>query len=118
MKKFVLSVILVTTVGLGVVYGEVEAVKIGYQIRQNNIQKLELTNRLKLLEYQVATLKTPQRLEKWMGHSRLTLTNSKTLKVAKVETPAEKITLAERARKGPIQFARLFMGTAQADSER
>ena len=118
MKRFVLTVILTTFVGLAVVYGEVEAMKIGYQIRQLSLKKMELVNDTKLLEFQIATLKTPGRLEQWMGNSHVSLTQSRTLRVARVEDPGSIAASAEGSRKGPVQFARLFMGTARADSER
>ena len=118
MKRFVLTVVLVTCVGLTVVYGEVEAMKIGYQIRQLNMKKLELVNDTKLLEFQIATLKTPGRLEQWMGKSHVSLTQSRTLRVARAETPESVTASAESSRKGPVQFARLFLGIARADSER
>ena len=119
MKRFSLVVVLMTFVGLAVVYGEVEAVKTGYEIRKLNLKKMELANQAKLLEFQIATLKTPQRLEQWMGTSRLNLTHSKTMTLVRAETPESGAKAAsERASRNPIQIARLFLGIAQADSER
>jgi len=113
-KRFVLIVSLVTFVGLAVVCAEVEAVKTGYEIRQLNLKKMELANQIKLLEFEIATLKTPRRLEQWMGNARLNLTHSKTMTLVKnVEEPRRAVDS-----KNPIHIARLFLGIAQADSER
>lgn len=110
MKRFVFSVILVTLVGLVVVWGEVEAVKTGYKIRQMTLEKRDLVGRQKLLELEVASLKTPRRLEEWLKTSQVKLTSSRLMKLAGLKP-------AERAQKS-APLARLFVETAQAGPDR
>ena len=112
MKRFVLGVLAVMVVGLGVVTAEIEALKTGYHIRQLNLQKLDLVNQMKHLEFEIANLKTPERLEQWMATSRVKLGQSRTVELARVEP------LPQPAKgNGFTRLARLFLGTAQAQAD-
>ncbi len=116
MKRFVLSVLAVTVVGLGVVTAEIEAVKTGYAIRQLSLNKLDLVNRMKRLEFEIADLKTPARLERWMSSRNMQLGQTRTVELARVEP--ETLRPGSRAGGGLARLARLFLGTAEADANR
>lgn len=106
---------LITATGLLVVYGEVEAVKTGYRIRRQNLRKSELVTEMKGLESEIASLKTPRRLEEWLTDSRMTLTQSRPQRLVRAEKPRR---VSGGSKGGPARFAQLFLGTARADSER
>lgn len=112
MKRFVLAVLAVTGVGLCVVTAEIEALKTGYRIRQLNLKKLELVNEMKHLEFEIANLKTPQRLEQWMSKSQTKLGQSRTIELARA-TPSVKAPKVS----GFVRLARIFLGTAQAQAD-
>lgn len=118
MKRFFFCVLLVTLVGIGVVYGEVEAVKTGYRIRQLNLKKLSMITDRKQLEFEVAKLKAPRRLEKWMQTQEVCLSHGKFLKLARRNTEKTDHSASEKPGIGLIRLARIFLGTAQAGSEK
>ena len=116
MRRFLLFVFTVTLVGLGVVYGEVDAVKTGYRIRYLDIQKRHLHEELRGLELRIAQLKTPRRLDSWMQSARVNLTSSGRIVVARAEADGRETGRPEP--RGVAWFARALVGTAQARSDR
>jgi hypothetical protein len=118
-KRFVLAVLVLAGVGLGVVYGEVEAVRLGYRVRQLNIEKTRLVSAQKKFELDVARLRTPQRLEEWMAAHDVRLGQSETRVLARVHPVERRPAEAPLGRFHPVRLARLVLGlrTAQADTQ-
>ena len=115
MKKFITCVITLTAFGLIVVYGEVEAMKIGYDIRQLNIRKRELTHRMKSSEFEIASLTAPDYLEARMAADHVHLVNPTFLRIAKVSRPIKIQGEQESSFRNRL-LSRLFVTSAQADS--
>jgi len=115
MKRFMGFVIFLVGFGLLKVYGEVAAMKTGYEIRQLNIQKDSLLHDRKQLEYETAMLRTPRRLQMWLAKKEVDLSPVKIKMLARVDA------LGEEPRDGrivPRNLAKLFLGTARAQSEK
>lgn len=117
MKRFIFSILLVTLVGLAVVYGEIEAMKTGYRIRQLNMKKIWLVRNQKRLEFEVASLKTPHRLEQWIASQKVELVPSKPLRLARNRPEVGSPAPTQKTRREPIRFAKYLLGTAQAGFE-
>ena len=117
MSKYLLMLTTVTFLGLAIVYGEVEAMKTGYEIRQMSIQKRDLTNRLKECEFQLASVTSPDRLEERMDCYRVKLASPKTLKIARIGAP-ETDPSRSSAERGGSMFSGFLVPTAQADTTR
>ena len=97
-----------------VVHGEMESVKIGYQIRQLSLEKRDLVHAQKQLEYEIASLKTPERLEAWVATNHVKLGSAKVTRLARLEPRP-----AGGEKTGVLtQIAKLFLGTAQAGSDK
>ena len=118
MKKFIITVTSLTLVALVVVYGEVEAMKTGYDIRQLNIRKRELTHRMKESEFEIATLTAPEQLEEKMLAYRVKLVNPKLLKIAKLNKATGYGSSPEDSTKKNAFWTKLFVTSAQADTTR
>jgi len=119
MRRLVLSVMMITLVGLVVVTYEVESLKTGYDIRNLNIKKREMVVAAKQLEYEVITLKSPFQLEQWIASTEIDLRKPQVMRFAKVQEPV--ILHGEYLKAGskvPSFVSRWFLGTAQAESER
>ncbi len=120
MKRFALMLILSTLTGLFYVYEEVEAVKIGYQIRQQEQVKSLSLDRSRALKYNIAQLKSPETLERRLETQSIRL-----------QAPKSWQTLAPRVSQGQNQvswlqgpwfgnppfFTKFFLGTAQAEAK-
>lgn len=117
MSRYLLVLTTVTFLGLAIVYGEVEAMKTGYEIRQLSILKRDLTHRLKESEFQIASVTSPDRLEERMDSYRVKLASAKTLKIARIGAPetGQDSTVSGR---NASAFTRFLVPTAQADSSR
>lgn len=118
MKKFMVTLISLVIIGLVIVYGEVEAMKVGYEIRKLGIRKRELTHQLKESEYGVATLTAPERLERTMNAYHVKLVNPTLLRVAKLPQDQG---LEGQGRQGSNDnafLARFLVPSAQADTTR
>lgn len=113
MNKFLIALGSLTFLGLVIVYGEVEAVKIGYDIRQLNILKLELRTNLKEKQLQIASLKAPENLERLMSDFKVELTNPQVFRLAKARNAEVESYSTNRG-----FFSKMFETTAQADSAR
>lgn len=121
MRRFTALLVLSTFAGLFYVYEEVEAVKIGYFIRQQEQSRSLALDRFRALKYNIARLKAPETLERKLEALRL-----------KLEAPASWRTLvrvnpSDRGAKptgfsrpwfgNPAFFTRFFLGTAQAEAK-
>ena len=121
MTRYLSVLATVTFLGLAIVYGEVEAMKTGYEIRQLNIQKRDLTHRLKEREFQVASVTSPDKLEERMGAYRVKLASPRTLKIARLGTSEAGSTQAgssSNSGRGAFALAGLLVPSAQADTTR
>lgn len=114
MSRYLAVLATVTFVGLAVVYGEVEAMKTGYEIRQLSIQKRDLTHRLKESEFQIATVTSPDRLEEKMDSYRVKLASPRTMKIARISTEPSNSAGSSRG----TFLSGFLVPTAQADTAR
>jgi hypothetical protein len=116
MSRYLSVLVTVTFVGLAIVYGEVEAMKTGYEIRQLSIQKRDLTHRLKESEFQIATVTSPDKLEERMDSYRVKLASPKTMRIARIGSdPGQSRASSGREGSGLTGF---LVPTAQADTAR
>lgn len=115
MTRYLSFLMTVTIVGLAVVYGEVEAMKTGYEIRQLSIQKRELTHRLKEREIQIATVTSPDKLEEKMDAYKVKLASPRTMKIARVSTESSGSGASSGRASGLSGF---LVPTAQAENVR
>jgi hypothetical protein len=106
-----------TVLGLWTVHGKMETIKVGYDIRQLNIRKLELTHRMKEAELQIANLTAPDKLQDKMSRFDVKLVNPELKKIARAtwdDVPEENSARADE----PTLLAKLFLKSAQADTAR
>ncbi len=115
MSRYLMILTTVTFLGLAIVYGEVEAMKTGYEIRQLSIQKRDLTHRLKESEFQIASVTSPDKLEERMESYRVKLASPKTLRIARIGSPASGSASSARNASALTGF---LVPTAQADTPR
>ena len=119
MRRFISVLVCTTLAGLFYVALEVEAVKVGYEIRRQEETKIQALDRARALKYNVARLKAPHNLERRLLAQRILL-----------ETPKEWQTLVlsggprvHNALKAglPINqqpfFTKFLVGTAQAEAK-
>lgn len=116
MSRYLMVLMTVTVLGLAVVYGEVEAMKTGYEIRQLSIQKRDLTHRLKESEFMLASVTSPDKLEERMESYRVKLASPRTLKIARIGAPGAGTHQA--AGKSGSGLNGFWVPTAQADTPR
>lgn len=117
MKRYVTFVVSTTLVALCIAGGHIESVMKGYSIRQLEIRKLVLSRDVDELEYNIAKITTPDYLENQMRIYNVNLANPKMIKLAKV-LPTDEIGSNDLQKdEKTIYFAKLFLGTAQADVE-
>lgn len=118
MKRFTAIVVLATLAGLFYVFEEVEAVKIGYQIRRQEEQKVLALDRGRALKYNIARLKAPHNLERKLLAQRIQLESPKSWQtIVLPEAGMAKSKSAMAATGRPPLFVRFFMGTAQAEAK-
>ena len=120
MAKFISFVLCATLAGLFYVYGETEAVKIGYTIRKQEEIRTQALDRSRALKYNIARLKAPHNLERRLMAQHIMLESPKswqTLALSSglsVKRPAlAGISMTNR----PPFFSRFFVGTAQAEAK-
>lgn len=121
MKRFLAILLLSTFAGLFYVYEEVEAVKVGYFIRQQEQAKALALDRSRALKYNIARLKAPETLERKLQAQSI-----------KLESPTSWQTLVTDDSLGrgdrhpglvrswfgnPAFFTKFFLGTAQAEAK-
>lgn len=117
MSRYLMILSTVTFFGLAIVYGEVEAMKTGYEIRQLSILKRDLTHRLKESEFQIASVTSPEKLEEQMGAYRVKLASPKTMRIARIGAPESSQSQTSSAHAGSA-LTGFFVPTAQADTPR
>ena len=118
MKHFLIVVALGTVASLGYVSQEVEAVKIGYQIRKQEETKTLFLDRARALKYNIARLTAPNTLEKRLTAQKINLQSPKSWQTLVISSgaqrkPASETTLFSQ----PPILSKLFMGTAQAEAK-
>jgi len=117
-KRGLVAILSMTAIGLVVVYGELEAVRIGYQIRQLSIQKHELTHRLKKAECEIASMVVPRRLEERMSDYRVKLAKAQRRTIA-LAGDAGGFRREAAGGFGPSKLlARILLSEAKADTAR
>src|SRR3989344_917895 len=119
MAKFISVMICTTLAGLLCVYGEVEAVKIGYEIRKQQEVKMQALDRTRALKYNIASLKAPKNLERRLLAQRIVLESPKSWQTLVLYNGAEAKKpglLGASSNRAPF-FTRFFVGTAQAEAK-
>ena len=121
MKRFTAILVLSTFAGLFYVYEEVEAVKVGYFIRQEEQAKALALDRSRALKYNIARLKAPETLERKLEAQSIKLeapTAWQTLVMDNPSGPGAKHSALSRSWFGsPVFFTKFFLGTAQAEAK-
>ena len=119
MNRFVFFLALATLTGLFYVYEEVEAVKIGYTIRQQEEIRAAALDRDRAFKYNIARLKAPQTLERKLLAQRVQLESPKTWKtLVLAENGGVQKAWAARPWIGrPNFFGKFLVGTAQAEAK-
>lgn len=119
MKRFMAFVVCATLAGLTYVYGEVEAVKIGYTIRQQEEAKSGALDRSRSLQYNIARLKSPDNLERRLQVQRIVLESPKSWQTLVMPSSGGSVTrsAADQARSHVLPLGRFLIGTAQAEAK-
>ena len=121
MKRFTAILILATLAGLFYVYEEVEAVKIGYEIRKQEQEKVLALDRVRALKYNIARLKAPETLERQLLAQRIKLETPKSWQTLVMQSQPgvspKNPPLGKAWLGGPGAFTKYFLGTAQAEAK-
>ena len=119
MARLITVIICATLAGLLCVYGEVEAVKIGYEIRTQEETRMQALDRARALKYNIASLKAPHNLERRLSAQRIVLESPKSWQTLVLSngTPPKKQGLLGASAARPPLFTRFFVGTAQAEAK-
>ena len=121
MKRFTAILVLSTLAGLFYVYEEVEAVKIGYFIRQEEQAKSLALDRSRALKYNIARLKAPETLERKLEAKSIKLEAPAVWQTLVMENPsgqgAKRPGLSGSWFGNPVFFTKFFLGTAQAEAK-
>ncbi|HTL70986.1 MAG TPA: hypothetical protein VL404_06820 [Candidatus Eisenbacteria bacterium] len=118
MKRFVSALVLATMAGLFYVNQEVEAVKIGYEIRRQEEAKVQALDHARALKYNIARLKAPKNLEKKLLAERIQLESPGSWQTLVLPDPGAKnggLAVSQDLR--PPFFTKFFVGTAQAEAK-
>ncbi len=119
MPRFLCLVLCAMLAGLVSVYGEVEAVKIGYTIRKQQEAKALVLDRSRALKYNIAQLKAPHNLERRLQAQRIVLESPKqwqTLVMPMAGTVRRPVVGQPAVNQLPY-LGRFFIGTAQAEAK-
>ena len=119
MAKFISVIVCATLAGLLCVYGEIEAVKIGYQIRKQEETKTQALDRARALKYNIARLKAPHNLERKLLAQHIVLESPKSWQTLVLSngTQVKKPGSSGASLNHPPFFTRFFVGTAQAEAK-
>lgn len=120
MKRLAAILILTTLTGLFYVYEEVEAVKIGYEIRRQEQDKASQLDRLRDLNYNIARLKAPEFLERQLLARNIKLESPKSWQKLTFYPGAGAVSKERsiaRAWLDPGMFIKFFLGTARAEAK-
>ena len=118
MRRFLAILVSSTVAGLLYVALEVEAVKTGYAIRQQEENKTLFLDRARALKYNIARLSAPQVLEKQLLARRIALESPKSWQTLML--PGAQDQGASTVARPLVQrtfLSRLFVGTAQAEAK-
>ena len=119
MRRFLCLIFCATLAGVVSVYGEVEAVKIGYTIRQQEEVKSQALDRARALKYNIAHLKAPHNLERRLLAQRIQLESPKqwqTLVMSGSGGVKRASVAAASSNQLPL-WGRFLIGTAQAEAK-
>lgn len=121
MKRFTAILILSTFAGLFYVYEEVEAVKVGYFIRQQEQTKALALDRSRELKYNIARLKAPETLERKLQAQSIKLESPTSWETLVMDSPSGSKGghpgLVKTWFGNPALFTKFFLGTAQAEAK-
>lgn len=119
MTRFISALLCATFASLFYVYAEVEAVRIGYQIREQEEKRVQLLDRTRTLKYNNARLKAPGNLQKKLlsQHTVLDTPRSWQTLVVKSGQPVKKPDWMPLAAGRPSWLGKVFVGTAQAEAK-
>ncbi len=119
MKRFVFFLSIATLASLFYVYEEVEAVKTGYKIRKQQEIKARALDHARSLQYNIASLKAPNNLEKKLLLERIELASPKSWNTLVLSSGRELQRSNEpqfSTNRSPF-FTKFFIGTAQAEAK-
>ena len=118
MRRFIVSVVLVTMACLFYVFAEVQTFRIGYTIRKQEEIKTQLLDRHRALEYNIARLGSPANLEKRLAAQKVLLQSPKTWQTIVLDGQAARREPWVRPTWfHPSAFGRFFVGTAEAQAK-
>lgn len=120
MKRFTAFVVCLTLAGLTYVYGEVEAVKIGYTIRKQQEARAQSLDRSRALQYNIARLKSPRNLERRLEAQKIELESPKqwqTLVMPGAAGTLKRPAVGQVPGRPLPPLGRFFIGTAQAEAK-
>ena len=119
MAKFISVIVCTTFAGLLCVYGEIEAVKIGYEIRKQEEVRMQSLDRTRALKYNIARLKAPHNLERKLLAQHIVLESPKSWQTLVLSngTEGKKPGSSGTTLNRPPFFTRFFVGTAQAEAK-
>ena|SRR3989338_429246 len=119
MRRFIASLICAVIAGLFYVSMEVEAVKTGYMIRQQEEMKVQHLDRGRALKYNIARLEAPHNLERKLMAQKILLAPPKEWQTLVLVNGSRVRPNAQVA--GPLNqppyFLRFFVGTAKAEAK-
>ncbi len=116
LKRYLIALSLLAGVGIIAVYGEVAAYKVGDDIRYLNLEKREMTLKIKAAEYKLASLSTLDHLEARLQGLDVVLGNTKLIRIARVNTTTPQVRLASNPTKNFL--SNFAIRTAQADNSK
>lgn len=119
MGRFASFLVCVMFAGLFYVYLEIGAVKVGYEIRQQEATKTQALDRERALKYNVARLKAPHNLERRLTAQRILLEAPKEWQTLVLggRAGSHQAVRAQAALNQPPFFAKFLLGTAQAEAK-
>ena len=117
MKRFTFFLVTATLAGLLYVHVEMEAVKVGYWIRNQEQRKVQALDRGRTLKYNIASLKAPYNLEKKLLLRHIQLESPKSWNTLVLETGNAVKRPAAWPQTQPAFLTKFFIGTAQAEAK-
>jgi len=116
MRRFLAFLSCATLAGLFYVYAEVEAVKIGYEIRKHEEARVQALDRGRALKYNIARLKAPGNLEQKLLARRIQLESPKAWQTLVLPQAGVQKPPVDAVGRAPF-FSKFFVGTAQAEAK-
>jgi len=115
-KRFVSALVLATSAALFYVNQEVEAVKVGYEIRRQEEARVQALDHARALKYNIARLKAPKNLEKKLLAERIQLESPQSWQTLVLPGRGAQAGVQPRDVHPPF-FTKFFVGTAQAEAK-